>query len=68
MFADLGHSVARGISSMQTGKHIDLSMERKCLRWEGGPPYIDTSLRLCLSCDSQVCGVSRNSAQPPYVA
>ena len=26
---------------MQTGKHIDLSMELKCLRREGGPPYID---------------------------
>ena len=39
----LGHGVARGISSMQTGKRIDLSMERKCLRGEGVPPYIDFS-------------------------
>ena len=37
----LGHGVARGISSMQIGKLIDLSMERKCLSREGGPTYID---------------------------
>ena len=31
MFANLGHGVARGISSMQTGKRINLSMERRVL-------------------------------------
>ena len=41
MLANLGHGFVTGISSMQTGKRIDLSMERKCLWWEGRPPYID---------------------------
>ena len=47
---------------MQTGKCIDLSMERKCLRREGGPSYIDFPLGLCcsgcLSCNSSVGSVS----------
>ena len=39
----LGHGVARQITCIQTGKHIDLSMEMKCLRREGSPAYIDFS-------------------------
>ena len=71
LFCRLGHGVARGISSMQIGKRIDLSIERKCLRWEGGPPYIDF-LRgyICdgyLNYDSSY-GVSRSSCAAPYVA
>ena len=37
MFADLGHSIARGISSMQTGKCIDLFDGEKVSEVGGRP-------------------------------
>ena len=54
---------------MQTGKRIDLTMERKCLRWEGGSPYIDFrwgyACNGCLPVEyDSLKSMSRSSAQP----